>query len=271
MPIPIALRRFGAAAAAHELNVRAAALAYYAVFSLFPLVLLALGLLGYLLPDPTLPERIGAFFADILPGLADVVFVVVAQALARRQSLGLIGAAGLLWSASGFFGGLGFAIHRVFDEGPWRSPWLNRGLGLAMVLLSGGLLLMLVFLLFLLGAVAGLPFWPTPVAALLRHEAGRLGGLLATGLALFLLYRYIPRRRPRPKPVLVGAGATTLALLLLVRGFEWYLRSPLMRLDIVYGSIATFIALLLFLYLAGLVILYGAELSAQLDRGQTTT
>jgi membrane protein len=264
------IRRFGAAAAAHDLSVRAAALAYYAVFSLFPLVLLALGLLGYLVPDPTLPERLRAFFADILPGLADVVFVVAVQALARRQSLGLIGAVGLLWSASGFFGGLGFAIHRIFDQGPWRSPWLSRGLGLAMVLLSGGLLLVLVFLFFLLGAVAGLPFWPTPIAALLRHEAGRLGGFMATSLALFLLYRYIPRRRPQSGPVLAGAIATTLALLLLARGFDWYLRSPLMRLDIVYGSIGTFMALLLFLYLASLVILCGAELTAQLDCGPTT-
>lgn len=259
------LSRFLAASGANQLSVHAAALAYYAVFSVFPLSLLVISGLGFLLPEDSFQVALTTL-TKLFPHLADLLAVQVERIQAARNAIGVIGLLGLLYGASGYFSGLSVAIHTVFDGDRTRPVWLHRGLGILLVTLVGVLLLVSVFLLFLAGSLAQLPIMPDILADMLSTRASSIIVFAAGSLAMFLLFYFIPKRRPALRPALVGALVTMLALAALSTGFNWYLNSPLARFSVIYGSIGTVIALILFLNLANLVIVHGALLTALLSQ-----
>lgn len=259
------IRRFLTTSSEHQLSVHAAALAYYAVFSIFPLSLLLISSISLLLPDHLFRALLDAF-ATLLPRLADLILAQVDQIVAARNTFSVIGALGLLYGASGYFSGLSLAIHRVFDGDLRRPVWLQRGLGILLVTLFAALLLAGVFLVFLIGTLAQMSIVPPLVAGLLRTRASGVIAYAGGGLGIFLLYRYTPRRRPTLRSALAGALLTTLAIAALSKGFSWYLSSRVASFSIIYGSISTVIALILFLYFVNLVIVHGAAFTALLSK-----
>lgn len=259
------LSRFIAGSSTHQLGVHAAALAYYAVFSVFPLSLLIISGFSYFLPEHSFQAALDTL-TTVFPRLADLLTVQVERIQAARTASGFIGLLGLLYSASGYFSGLSGVIHRVFDADQGRPVWLNRGLGILLVTGLAVLLLVSVFLIFLAGSLAQLPMMPEIVTDVLRTRASSFIVFAVGSLAIFLLFHFIPRRRPAVRPALVGAVLTMLALIVLSTGFNWYLNSPFASFSVIYGSIGTVIALILLLNLANLVMVHGALLTALLSQ-----
>ncbi len=101
---------------------------------------------------------------------------------------------------------------------------------------------------------------------MLRTRVSSAVVFAAGSLAIFLLFHFIPQRRPTVRTALAGALVTMLALIALSTGFNWYLNSSLARFSVIYGSIGTVIALILFLNLANLIIVHGALLTALLSQ-----
>ncbi len=259
------LSRFVAGSGAFQLGVHAAALAYYAVFSIFPLSLLIVSSLGFFLSEASFQAALDTL-TTLFPRLADLLTVQIERIQAARNAFGVIGLLGLLYGASGYFSSLSAAIQRVFDADKTRPIWQHRGVGILLVTLAGVLLLVGVFLIFLVGSLAQLPIIPAFVADMLRTRVSSAVVFAAGSLAIFLLFHFIPQRRPTVRTALVGALVTMLALIVLSTGFNWYLNSSLARFSVIYGSIGTVIALILFLNLANLIIVHGALLTALLSQ-----
>ena len=109
--------------------------------------------------------------------------------------------------------------------------------------------------------------------------AGRLAGVRqAIGRVIFgqdqvvertlitlLAYKLLPRPRPRLRYAASGAVAAALAFELARRAFAIYL-DRVARYDVVYGSIGSIIAFLVLVYIAAIILLWGAELGASLRR-----
>jgi membrane protein len=92
---------------------------------------------------------------------------------------------------------------------------------------------------------------------------------LSLSVAIFaFLYRFVPRRRVRWDAIWIaaflGGGAWEIAK----RSFTWYLDN-MTSYSLVYGSVATVIVLMLWVYLTGLIILLGAELCVAVDDWMT--
>ncbi len=83
---------------------------------------------------------------------------------------------------------------------------------------------------------------------------------------LVLLYRLIPAVRVRWGEAAVGAVAATIAFASVTSAFTWFLDSGFARYNIVYGSLGTFVALLTWVYLLALIVLFGAHLCASAGR-----
>jgi len=81
-------------------------------------------------------------------------------------------------------------------------------------------------------------------------------------LMLLGLYRWVPSALVRWPEATVGALVATGAMEVTTRGFSWYLRSGLARYELIYGSLGAVVALLLWIYLNSLILLFGAHLSA---------
>ncbi len=239
-----------------------AALSYYAVFSLFPLMLLLIIVIGTTLGPAAAHNQIDGVLRLFLPAsTANFLQDSIAQTLEQRGSFGLVAGITLLWSSLGFFSNLSSALSRTFRDEKGYNTWSSRVMGLGMmvalgVLLVASLATTVVFNLVDLVIFYQTTSWITTIALIVP---------LSLSVAIFaFLYRFIPRRRVRWDAIWVaafmGGGVWEVAK----RAFTWYLDN-LASYSLVYGSVATMIVLMLWVYLTGIIILLGAEVCVALD------
>lgn len=238
----------------------AASITYYGFLSFFPLLLLALSVIGFALAArPELQAEVRSAVTDSFPGLQAIVGKNLDAIESSRAGAGVIGLIGLLWTGSGVVGAGRNAIREVNREGAPKGglaarAWLvgvTIGLG-AIALTAAGLA----------GLAVGLDAeGPLGVAV-------RIGGAVvafALDLGLFLLtYRVLARakgswRRLVPGAVFAAVGWTVLKLL-----GAWYATATVERSGSIYGPFAATIGVLVILYLAARAFVYGAELNAVL-------
>lgn len=243
-----------------------AALSYYAIFSLFPLALLLIVGVGTVLGPAAAKNQIDGVLRIFLPAsTANFLQDSLAQTLERRGSYGLVAGISLLWSSLGFFSNLSSALSRTFRDEEGRiegySTVISRLYGVGMmtalgVLLVASLATTVVFSLIDLVVFYQTTSWLTTGALIVP---------LSLSVAIFaFLYRFVPRRRVRWDAIWVaaflGGGAWELAK----RSFTWYLDN-VASYSLVYGSVATVIVMMLWVYLTGLIILLAAEICVALD------
>jgi membrane protein len=247
----------------------AAAIAYYAIFSLFPLFLGFLAIIGLVLNSQSLQQSFLDFISQNLPGAAGLVRRNVGEVVQLWRALGAGSLLGLIWSATGVFGAISRAVNRAWDVQEDRPLYINklRDLGMALV----------VFVLF---------FITTSISSAIQLFASRdldipgqvflqnLGlGQLALrvvpwifSFGIFLLiYRFVPKRQTSLRHIWLGAVIAAI----LFEGskilFVWYL-GRFANYTIVYGPLASAIALLLWIYISSLILIFGAEMGSEYQK-----
>jgi membrane protein len=241
-----------------ECSLRAAALAYHSLLSLFPLLLFLVFLGGVVLSSGNTLQSVEDYVRRVSPELAGTVNPVIAQTVEARGSLGLIGGAGLLWSASAIFTVLSSTFNVIWDARP-RPYIMRRLVGLLAVILT--------VTLFVVSLLA------RTLSALLLPPHGSLTDRLlntsldfgATVLICWLLYTLLPNQKVHWPSALFGAVLASVLWQAAKAGFSLYLTSGLTRLDLVYGSLASVVVLVLWVYFSSLILFLGAEFAATLE------
>ena len=262
---------------AHQMTDRAAALTYFAMMSLFPALLFGVTLLG-LFGQQGLVEDATNYLAD--HGADPATVKVVRDTLNNmiRTSSGALGATLLvslllaLNGASGAFGAAGRALNVAYgveeDRGAVRRKLNDALVALAVILLF----LVVLAAIFLGGQLAddlfgkiGLGDTIATIWSYARWPVALLAAIVAYGL----VYGLAPDREPRKiRWVSAGAVVAIVLWLLLSFGFSIYVRN-FASYGAVYGTFATAIVLLLWLYLSANAFLFGGELNAELERSPT--
>jgi membrane protein len=248
----------------------AGALAYYALFSLFPLLLLIIAGGSFFLDSQQVYKRVLDLFHELIPISSQLIAENLGRVLQSRGAVGIVGFFSLLWSASGFFSSLAYNINIAWPHGSRRSLLEKRVVGLAMIAALIGMFILSLFLdlvsrlIPILGTEAlpstGLGLW-----ALLSS----LSSWLALLLLLISLYRWIPTSKVGWRSALWGALTASVGWKIATAGFASYLRSGMGRFQLVYGSLGAILALLFLLYVIAAIGLFGAHLSSAFDwRGQ---
>jgi membrane protein len=255
-----------------QMAQRSAALAYYAVFSIFPLLLLAISLIGFMLefgvPVAMDAQTIVLDGVDqALPEAKELVQQIILTTRRTRGGIGLVGLIVLAWSASNVFTQIRLALNEVWDVG------LPQGLGglLRLRLRALGMAFSTGFLLFIatlsdtiLELIARY-VTRLPLSDLL-WLLGRPVLLAGMTTVLFaVIYRFLPRATLSWADVWPGAIVAAVGWEMLKRGFVLY-TTTVADWSAVYGSIGSVIGLLLWLYLAAQLLLFGAEFSAAYSR-----
>jgi membrane protein len=242
------------------LAVRAGMLSYFVFFSLFPLLLLLISLVGFVI-DPLEAQK--AVFA-LLKGFPDPVRlfieVNVLTAFTMRGPITLIGLGTLTWSAFQVFFAIDYALNQIWDTEETR-PWYELYLRATSVI--GGTLVLVVITL---GAELAWQIFGTTIAPILPPgiserllQLATLGVSLLGSFGLFAgIYRWVPALRPGWRYIWPGAVIAAGLWKLSQSAFAWYLRT-LSRNELVYGSIGVIITLLFWLYVSGIILLLGAE------------
>jgi membrane protein len=244
----------------------AAGIAYYALFSIFPLLIFVVTFIGSFLQEASVQQQILEFAATFLPASQDLIRGNIEQVLLLRGPLQIVGAIGLLWSATAVFNVLAHGINRAWHTAQQRNFLHGRLVALAMIASLTGLL-MLWFISTTVFNVLGLleiPLWGEYTV----HETfvGQIISRLIPAFLIFLtflsLYRWVPNTKVRWREAAWGAGVATIGWEISKEGFTWYLTSGLAAYQLVYGSLGAVIAMMLWLYLNGVIVLFGAHLSA---------
>lgn len=244
----------------------AASVAYYALFSLFPLLLLLTSITGYVLVNVESPGEVLEFLTNLFPVADSFLRDNLLPILEQRGTSGVVGLVALLWSASGVFVTLTLSINRAWPDASTRNSLHGRLISVAMI----GILVVLLILSLLLNiALSLLPLIELPLgAAFLTLESPLwqvLSALVPVAIVFLVflgMFRWIPNTRVAWVEAFWGAVFSALGWLVATAAFRWFLDSGMANYDVVYGSLGAIIALLTWIYLSAYITILGAHLSA---------
>jgi YihY family inner membrane protein len=234
----------------------AALVAYYAFFSLFPLLLVFTTILGFVLQgNPGAEKSVENSVLGQFPVIGDQIKV---HALTGRASALVIGLLTALWA------GLGVtqASQNAFDR-VWAVPRGDRP-GFLRARLRGLLLLVCLGALFVAStALSGL-------VTGLGGAAVRVGGIVVSLLANFWLFlaafRFLTSARIPIRSMWIGAAVAALSWLILQLGGGFYINHVYRHASSTYSQFALVIALLIWLHLGAQLTLYAAEINVVVTR-----
>lgn len=247
----------------------AAGMAYYAFFSLFPLLLFLIVGASYILEIQSAYDYVMENVFKVLPTARSLVEANLQQVLQSRGAVGLLGLVGFLWSGSSFFSILARNINRANPNSHRRNFFEDRAVAFSMV----GFLTILMGLSILSNTITGfipkidLFYWqgkPIHETILWRYLIKMIPFLL-TLILLVCLYRYIPKRRIGWRGVLIGSLLAAISWQGITKVFTWLLAEGWVQYELIYGSLSTVVALMFWIYLISTITLFGAHLSAVID------
>ncbi len=257
-------------------SVYAAAISYYAMFSLFPMVILIATVFGWFARGTDLQARVVDTIVNQLPpgaGFRAQVESVVQVSAAQGGLLGLIGFAGVFWTAGSLFSALRRALNVAFDV-PAARPFITGRLIDALNALGVGVLALLS-----LGATAALGIVRAVSADFFRGPLVNLAWAIVFFLFPFvisygvfmMIYRVVPNRRLHRRELNIGALLAALGFEVVKLGFAIYVAN-LGRYQEVYGALGGVVAFLFFVYLESIILILAAEIASELanDRGPVT-
>jgi membrane protein len=220
--------------------------AYSALLAIFPVLSSTTAILAQVKADSVSEVLTQYLFEAAPPGTADLLeFTLTSRG--DRPVLLLIGATALsVLAASGVVLSLIDGFHAAYRVKNRRGFWKHRGIAMSLVVLAALPVVGVSTVLVITNSPAGIP--PAMIAVVLSNMT---------------LYRFgpdLPRGR-RWVDVWPGAVVATFLWTVSTVGFAWYVRN-LATYNVVYGSIAAVIALLIWLYLLSAGALIGCEFNA---------
>ncbi len=252
-----------------DLLMLAAAPAYAAVLSVFPLLIAVIALLSLLVDPVTAQNAVVRSLGPYVPEQSLLLVQQTLQSVVRtRGTAGLVGVLGLLWGASAMTGSLRHALNRVIGA-PRRAYWRRKLADLVLVLI-GGLLLGLSVLWS--ATLAALPAEPVAVLTRWLGDARVARAVAVAGPGFFsaaafaVAYRFLPHMRARASSIIASTLVGIILFEALKKAFVSYLR-VVTSYPLIYGPLAGFIVFMFWVYLVALVVLFGAEVLTVLERG----
>ena len=237
--------------------ILAQALAFNALFSMIPLALLAVAVLGYVYGSAEGQNLLLSVVDDVAPALHDLLADNIKNAVAFRGLSGAVAVVALIWSGKNLFQALTYALNRSLSV-PAGRPFIHDvALSIVMLPVMGVLLLVSTLVPPAVTFVTNVFGFSIPILA---QIAAYVASIVLIFVVAATLYRFLPNRLLRWNFGIPGAIFTAAAYELAQIGFTIF--TSHVNLYRIYGALSTVFALLIWFYLMGLIFLYGAELSA---------
>jgi membrane protein len=238
----------------------AAAISYYAFFSLFPLALAIIFGLSFIL-DPEYIEDLAQRVAEQAPVSQKTVSDVLTGTLNSRGLAGSAGIIGLLWAGTAVFGAIRKGVNATWGITRPR-PFLQERL-IDISLMLGAAILMIVSIsstavLAYLREILDIITSETHVNGALFWD--RLATLIPPALSFIVfvgVYWFLPNTKVKLKAALPGAVAATIAFEFIKNAFVWYVGNYSVY-STVYGSVGSIVALLTWVYVSAIILLFGS-------------
>jgi len=241
----------------------AQSIAFNALFALFPLSVLALSAITFVLPESQ--HRTLAFFDTLAPTLHDYIVGNLATYMYGRGISSLIALAILLWSGKNLFMGLAYALDQALDVPKGRPLVHNLALSFVMLPVTGILLTIAIALPIVLSIAFRIAGLHDPLR--LTHILVYLLSIALVFIVAVVLYRWLPNRTVSWPFALRGATVVAVAWPALQYAFAQYLTH--VNFTLIYGALSAPLVLLLWFYCLGSIVLFGAEYSIAWPTGHS--
>lgn len=238
-----------------------ASLAFFTIFGLPPLLIVVVTVASYYLEIPDIQEQIIQVIEEILPIPPDVIVEFLEGILNQRGAVGIIGLIGLTWAASGVLMSLTTNINRAWPSAKIRNVVENR---LVAILMIGAFILFIAATSVLSTIVTFFTQVELPILAI-SPPIGMLTDFLLFSLRFILflaLYFFVPKTKVKKRAAFGAAILASFAWEVTSYGFNWYFQSGLANYNFLYGSLGTLVALMFWIYLDSLILVFGAYFSA---------
>lgn len=246
----------------------AASLAYYAFFSIFPMLLVFIVVGSFFVDTEVVQIQLLNALQGTIPGAEELVIQNINHVLRLRGAVSFVALISLVWSSTSVFNILARNINRAFPHAGLLDFIKGRLRGL-IIFFGLGLLLLLSLAASTLSGL--IPMIEIPINGINLHETivWQIGAFLVpvffTWMMFWALYQWVPTVTVSRRASLFGGLIAGVAWVLLNNGFAWYLSSGLNQYQLVYGSLGTIVALLFWVYLAATIVLMGAHLTASIQ------
>lgn len=240
-------------------TVIAAAIAYFSLFSLFPLILLSISIVSYTLDPAAGQQYIVDKLEFITPALGILLGQNINEIIRARGPVTWFALIGLIWSASTIFYTFTQTLNDIWGNKKRRPVWKRRGLAILFVLTVIGPVLF--FASFIGSLFANLRTWLPAEMISVGDSLGYLVAIAADVGLFMVLYMLLPHGASTWREVLPGAVAAGLLWELAKRAFLLLVSAYTSASNLIYGSVAAIIAFLAWAYLSGIIFHFGAYLS----------
>lgn len=242
----------------HEVGLMAAGVSYYSFLSIFPFILGLIAIFGFFLPSVDLQASTLKFVGDNVPGATEFLQQNITNVIKLRGPLGIISILLFFWGASSMFTAVSRAINRAWNIRKPPHFFIRKGRELGMVF---GIGLLFMFSL-LISAVISSLFNLQAAELLIVNIGSRLLAFVLILMVFLFLYKFIPNTKTYWSCTWQGALTAALffegARSLFVLYLEHYANYQL-----IYGSIASIIILLVWIYYSAFIVILGAEFTFQ--------
>jgi len=243
----------------------AGAISFYTLFSLFPLLLSIISVAGFVLGPTAEREYLARSISEVIPVSAGFISSTMQGVVRARAITGIASVIGLLWTSTAAFGAMRKGINAAWGSKKTR-PFLKERLIDFSLTVSAGLFI--IFLLFVTPAVGFFReitrvVWEDAVfARVFWNLLVNLISPLISFMVFLALYRFLPNTRVGLGDVWLGALLASIAFDGAKWGFVAYVRAfPLYNLF--YGSVGAIMALLTWVYVSAIILLFGALLTSR--------
>ncbi len=238
-----------------------ASIAFFTIFGLPPLLIVIVTVASYYLEIPDIQANIITAIEEIVPIPPDLIIEFIEGILNQRGAVGIIGLVGLTWAGSGVLMTLTANINRAWPTAKIRNVVENRLIAFLMI---GSFILFIAASSIFSTVISFFNQFQLPFAQV-NPPIGTLTDfmLFIVRFILFLaLYFFVPKTKVKKRAAFWAAVLASVAWEITAFGFNWYFQSGLANYNVLYGSLGTLVALMFWIYLDCLILVFGAYFSA---------
>jgi membrane protein len=248
---------------ADHVTILVSSLAYYTFFSFFPILLMLASIIGFVYGMGEEYAHLPRQLLGLLPFSSEYMANALDRIIRARGSLGFFGSVLLIWSATAAFDIVQQILNRIHRAPAMRPLWRRRLLGLLLGVIVMLFIPLSVGIAALRPLIAGTLVHPTmqgPIVTGILTLCMATLGIAFNFILLLTLYLFGPSVHRHFRQTWAGALAGAVLWEISKAAFGVYVQS-LSSHKMIYGSVGSVIAVLLWLYLSGTIFALGAEIN----------
>jgi membrane protein len=258
----------------HKLTTNAAAIAFFFLLSIIPILFIIITILGSFVQSPEdaekfiienlidrVPEGSRQFILDLI--IQSRMIENVKTLLNHSGWVSLISIGSLLWTSSGAFAAIEDAMTTIFGV-KGRNYFVSRLVEMGMVLIIGSLFLTSNIINMIIqslkeseAVIFGVDFSNLPY---IWGFMTTVMPYVVTVMMFYMIYKILPRTQIYTRAALLGGIVAGVLLELTIYGFAYYVKN-FGSYDVFYGSVAGIVIIIFCIYLASIILLIGAEVT----------